>query len=458
MSKTKIDSPVVSKIIAALYEHDRIRKATPEDNPFDGRPLKDMVQNAGILKSADKHPAKSMAPENPVGYDMEAARFEALEAEKVDKSQQRKAVARQRQARKMNFDDLANSSVTPPQERMQEAWYVVFPLVTTVSKIAEDKKRWAGRFLGSVTDDISQMALEKMALVLARSDRDLTLLRAAAEEIGEQQKRSKSIPGDQMTKEERKERKQMAKARKWLMGMAHNRVMGALTDVYTSQKNLRWDNLDIITTVMANVNSAGDDPLTARFKADRAPAFMGTRFPSPGVMPAEVLAVSISAGITNRELDPIVEIILNDDNRRADGAIKWAQCAEMFFRATPGGLGDHMWDCVVKATEHHTVPSRARADAARMHVRNLFEWLPRLIVATVEAYEPSIVVGYDRGRTLLASQFELHYLCYYPESEARTLGVPGMKFASKKEAAEVLAEYLSHLVTGEDVVSSIVNA
>lgn len=460
------DITLVTKLLAVLNEHEQAKLATPEDNPFHERDLKDMTNNAGLLKSADKHPARNVAPESALGYEMEAARFTGLQEEKADKSAKRMAAHRARAARKVAFDEIANKPVIPSKDRMQEAWFVVFPLVTIVTKIALSKQRWSARFLGSVADDIPQIALEKMALVLAKSDKDLEPLRQAAEELGGMAKRSNQIPGDQRDESEdpdlRKQRRQAARNRKWLMGMANNRVMGALVDTYTERHNLRWDNLDLIATVMANISGVGDDPMTARFKADRAPAFMGTRFQRPGGMDANVMATAINAAITELGLDPIVEIILNDENRRVDGAIKWAHCAEQLFMAAPGGRGPWMWDLVVKATEHHKKPRRARADAARTFVRNQFEWLPFLIASVVEASEIK-PIGFSAQpeqtsqlevRKIMASDLELFYLGEAPAP--REMLRPALTYASRQEAAQILAETIGFLVTGEDVVNSVV--
>jgi len=467
MTTKTLTDKAVDRLAAALDAHERAKVARPEENPFHEHDLKAMA-TAGLRSSADRHPARNMAPTGDLGYEMEAARFQVQQEAKADRSARRMAVARARAARKLELDEIADSPVRPDAERMQQAWMIVLHLVPTIDRIAHDKRRWASRFLGTTMDDVPQMAKEKMALILAKSDRDLDLLEQAARDLGEQAERSNGIPRDQLTDDERAERKKAAKARKWLMGVVNNRVMGALVDAYTSERNLRWDNIDLIATVMATISGVGGDPLTSRFKADRAPAFLGTRFQRPGGVDASLLATAINAAITERGLDPLVELML--DEIRADGSFPWSEHAERVFRAAPGE-GEWMWQVVCQSTtgrnrdgkEWTTKRARkARGDAARMFVRNEFDWLPGLIVEAIEAFDPHAIgysikgVGSREVRATLASDFELYYLPDAPPE--RTPLRPVLRYADSAEAARALIEHLAVLVTGEDLVRSLSNA
>ena len=461
MTTTTID--LKKALVAALDEHERAKRvSSPEDNPLVNHDLEQLAHGAGISKGADLFPAKNVAEQGGLGYDMEVARNESLRTGKADKSAKRMAQARARAARKVEFDKIADSPTRPSQVRMDQAWLVVFHMVTIVTQIAKSKQRWASRFLGSNADDIPQMALEKMAVVLAKSDKDLDLLRRAAEELDALTKKSGQIPGDQLTDEERKERKAVSRARKWLMGMANNRVMGALVDSYTDQRNLRWENIDLITTVMASINGVGDDPMLSRFKADRAPAFLGTRFQRPGGIDSGVLATALNAAITERRLDRMTEILLKEENRRTNGQVKWSAIAKQVFLASSGGVieGEWMWDAVWRSTEHHARPNKARGEAAKLYVRSEFEWLPHLVVSLVESFDQH-PIGYAvpaRGgaRAIMASDFELFYLGDAP-TPRQTL-VPRLRYSSSEEAIETLVETIGSLMTGEEVVASVVNA
>lgn len=486
MTKTTIDPALARQLVVALNAHERAKSVPTEaeDNPFANQALEDMA-TAGLLKSADKHPALNMAPKGGLGADMELARNEGLVQAKDRTSTRRKAEARARMARKQQMDKIAEAPVIPDQARMAQAWQVIGPLFPTVVLIADQKRQWAARFLGDVTDDVASMVLENMALMLAKSDQDLEVLRIAAEQIASKA----SQPRDEYeTEAQRKERKKVGKARKWLMQVVNNRVMDTLVDVYFRSQNLRWDNLDLMATVMANISGVGGDPLTARFKADRAPAFLGTKFQAPDGIDAGLIAAAISAAITERRLDPMVEFLLNEEHVDTSGRVAWSAHAETIFKLTPGDAGDWMWEAVVQATSGVTKKGKpwkmdrarkARGDAARAHVRRLFEFLPHVITGIVEAFDPHIL-GFTAkgpatalnhegepvlvGRTacdtrinaVLASEFELFYA---PEgSPKREMLAPVLRYADTDEAVQALLEHLGQLVTGNDLLASAVNA
>ena len=96
---TKTTESLVERLTAALEQHKRVKVDRPEDNPFANRDLKEMA-TAGLLKSADTHPARNMAVVDDLGDDaghnLEQARIEGLAEAKVDKSLKRKATARAR--------------------------------------------------------------------------------------------------------------------------------------------------------------------------------------------------------------------------------------------------------------------------------------------------------------------------------------------------------------------------
>lgn len=466
-TKTETEASV-SRLAAALKAHERAKtERRPEDNPFAEHDLKQMG-SAGLRRSADRFPAQNMAVHEGVGREMELARFETQQEVKSEKTAKRKAQARARAARKAEFDKIASSPVAPNPERMHEAWVIVALMLPTIQRIANGKRQWASRFLGDVTDDVVGAVVENMAQMLAKSDKDLEVLEVAARQISEKVRRTQQIPGDQLTDDERKERRTLAKARKWLMQVANNRVMDTLVDVYLRSHNLRWTNLDIIATVMANINGVGDDPMVSRFKADRAPAFLGTRFQRPGGVDAGLLATAINAAITERGLDRMVELLLNEENRRVDGSFKWSELAEQVFLAGPDGDGEWYWQVVCQSTTGRNRDGvewtmdrarKARGDAARTFARNEFDWLPGLIMAVIDSFDPKALGWSIRGNqrhAFMASDFELLYMG--DEPERREVLSPVLRFADAGEAAQALIEHLAALVTGEDLVASVVNA
>lgn len=453
----------IERLAAALNAHSKAKVARePGDNPYHEHDL-DQMRSAGLMSAQDKTPALNMAakaPDSPMAYEMERSRFEVEAAAKTDSSAKRMAAARARAARKAQFDEIMTSPVKPDEKRMAEAWAIMSHLFPTVVRIAEGKRRWAARHLGDVTDDVGAIVLENMALMLAKSDKDLDLMLKAAEQIGSKAKRTGKVEGHIETDDEAKARRREAKARKWLMQVVNNRVMDTLVDVYFRSHNLRWENIDIVATVMATVNGVGDDPLLNRHKADRAPSFLGTRFQRPGGVDSALLATAINAAIGDRGLDRLVELLLN--HTRTDGRFQWKRYAEDVFLASPDG-GEWMWQAVVQATTGRTPQGKewtmdrarkARGDAARTYVRQQFEWLPSFIVSVLDAFDPAFI-GFAAhaqggGRAILASEFELYYLG--DEPERRLLLSPVLKYGSAEEAAAALLEHLAQPSTTDEWV------
>lgn len=463
MTTTTTTNDLVERLTAALNAHERAKtERKPDDNPFHQHDLKQMA-TAGLLKSADRHPARSMAS-CELGFALESSRIQVLSEAKADKSARRMAVARARAARKQQFDAITASPVRPDPERMREAWVIVTHLLPIITQVANGKRQWAKRLLGSVTDDVAGAVVENMALLLAKSDKDLGVLEQAARQLGEQAERTRQIPGDQ-TDAEKAAAKAVAKGRKWLMQVVNNRVMDTLIDVYCRSHNLRSENIEVLATVMANLSGVGDDPMTNRFKADRAPAFMGTKFPRPGGVDAGLLAAAINAAISDRGLDRLVELLLG--GARTNGEFPWTDRAQEVFYAA-GDDGPWMWQVVCQATtgrnrdgkEWTTQRARkARGDAARDFVRNAFEWLPSLVVSVVEAFDQHAVaftVKAGETRAIMASDFELFYLPDAPDP--REVLAPVLRFASVEQAAHALIENLAAHMSGEETLRSLLDA
>lgn len=490
MTRTKND---IRKMLATALEVTQQAKQQQDsdERPFSDHTLRQITQGKGILRSADQHPALPMTvksaplesqitpldlgwaavdPEaaeqaylsqwtNLASHNIERGRRAGLNDGKQDKSARRMAVARARAERKKQFDALAASAVKPDPERLGQAWMVVLPMSGIVEKMAASKARWASRYLGTVVEDVPQQVIEAMVLILAKSDQDLAFLAKAARELGDESSRTGRIPGEQLSDDERKERRDLAKARKWLMGMANNRVMGALVDAYTSVNNLRWDNIDLIATVMASIAGKGEDPANARFKADRAPSMLGTRYQRPGGVDPELVSAIIAAAITDRRLDALVELLLDEDNRRTDGAFMWTKNAERVFLSTEGGAD--RWNLVVRATEHLADPRSARAEAARRYVRHLFEFLPAVMVAAVESFDQEVIRRTMRnGAGIVAhmeSEFDYYVYLTGCSTERRPVR-PTLDYATPTEAAEAILSVLGDALTGNEIAASIAYA
>lgn len=359
----------------------------------DKRQTIDIVRQSARMKYSDRRPALNMSVKTrrePMAVHIEVAQRASEIAGTAHHKSLRMAIARQRAARKAQFDQLAMSNTHPNKSRLDQAWGVIHPLVKVVEEVAGSKRAWATRFLGSVSDDIVQMAIEKMVLALANSDRDLLILREAAEQLSGMKTRTSA----DRSPDGKKERRELAKSRKWLMGMVNNRVMGALADVYKEQAGIDLGGTDIIDTVLASIDGVRVDPLIAHHMANQKPTLTGSHLQSPGSLDSTLLAIAISEAITSRHLDALTELIL--DNLRTDGAFKWTELAEAVFLTTAGYA---KWHLVVQATKHLEHPESARAEAARRHVRAEFSWLPDFIIAVQDAcaLERTETVGFIDG-------------------------------------------------------------
>jgi len=450
------DTMQIAAIIeAALKGRALANAAVPEDNPYVNHTTEQLAR--GVQKYADNIPAVSKTAAGDLGYRMEQARVAGMDEGRRHRravSAQRRQRTRQRQAM---FEEVAARQVTPNPERVTAAWGVVVHLLPIVGRVAVEKRQWATRFLGSITDDLTQVVLEKMVLVLAKSDWDLAVLTEAAAELADQERLTQRIPGDQGNQDdaERQHRKAMRKARKELMSMVNYWTLTTLVDLYRETRNLRWENLDLLDTVAASISGVGADPLVAHTKADRAPAMLGASFQRPGGPDPHLIAQAINAAITDRGLDRLTELLLAEDNRRTDGSFKWRELAEQVFRAGPDG--DDLWTDVERATANLEVPGRARAAAARRYVRGLFSWMPGFIVDLVEAFDPRPLM-WGQGRMIMASEFEMRLADVDPLGERRYPLRPALTFASAREAAKALVENLDQLITGEEFVRSVQHA
>lgn len=428
------------EMLAAALEERQAATATTSPEAGDVTALHG---GRGLHAAHDRHPAVSMAPRSSAGAAMEAARLEGLRAGRADRSARRMAAARARAARKAQLDAVAASPVVPDPQRLEQAWNVLTPLIPIVERIAAGKAAWARRFLGSASEDIASMAIEAMVLVLARSTTlDLDVLATAATQLAQ----AGGVPGDQPTGDDRAA-KGVGRSRKWLMGLVNNRVMGALVDAYTASNGLRWQNIDLVATVMTSISGVGEDPMVAHTKASRAPAMVADHTVAPGAIDSGLLAAAINAAITDRRLDRMTEVLLA--NLRTDGSVAWAQCAQAVFEADPRGSA---WPLVCQATAHLADPRAARADAARTLARLRFDWLPGLVVALVDAFEVHLC-AYEDGTTRLGNDFD-SYLCPSVRHPLR----PALVFTDAGQAAAALAAHLSALVSGTELVASLAYA
>lgn len=411
-----VKTDLASKIVTALQAHEAAKTSTTEDN----RTLTDLI--GGVRKGADNYPAKVNHTE--AGIAMETARVAGLKVGAIERESRRKKAARARQHRRDQIEALANSKAAPPKERIAQAWTVIIPLLPVIEAIAGRKRRWVQRYLGDLTADVTTMAVEDMLMVLARSDRDLDVLRESAEAIISKEAKP-ALPED-ATDEDRKHRKAVTKGCSWVMGVVNNVIMRALDAAYNSDENVRWENLDILTTVMNSANGPQEDGFIARFKADRAPVMPGFRWARPGGVDPALVSTALTAAITDRGLDALVELFIAEGNTHPNGLFRWERLADQVFLRSPGE-GEWMWGVVEKRTMGLQRPEIAQAQLAKVWVAKVFEWLPGFIVDVVNTL-PDLPFGDGK-------RFPL---------------VPALSYTTPAEAAEAIAAVLEGL---DDVVA-----
>jgi hypothetical protein len=406
-----VKTDLATAIVTALQQHEAAKTSPTEDN----RTLADLV--GGVRKGADNYPAKVNHTE--AGIAMETARVAGLQVGRIERESRRKKAALARKHRADQIEALANSKTLPPKERIAQAWEVITPLLPVFDAIAGRKRRWVQRYLGDLTANVTTMAVEDMLMVLARSDKDLAVLRESAEAIISKEAKP-ALPED-ATDEERKHRKAVGKGCSWVMGVVNNTIMRALDAAYRSEENVRWENLDILTTVLNAANGPQEDGFIARFKADRAPQMPGFRWNRPGAVDPALVSAALTAAITDRGLDPLVELFIAEGNTHPNGIFRWERLADQVFLLSPGE-GPWMWSVVEKRTAHLEHPRKEQAHMAKVWVASLFEWMPGFIVDVVNAL-PDLPFG-DGKR---------YPLC------------PALSYATPAEAAEAIAAVLEGL-------------
>ncbi len=120
--------------------------------------------------------------------------------------------------------------------------------------------------------------------------------------------------------------------------------------------------------------------------------------------------------------------------------------------------GEMKWQAVCLATQHMDNPRRARADAARAYVRNTFAFLPSLIVTAVQMFEWNTEQHIEYVDGHLVAHIESVFDGYLDDDGKRHQVVPALTYATPEEAGRAIVEHLGNLLTGEDVVTSVVFA
>jgi hypothetical protein len=368
-----------------------------------------------VRKGADNYPAKRNFTETANA--MEAARSAGLKVGAIERESKRKKAALARTQRSEQIEAAVNAAVSSPTamppERVEDAWLIVATLYPVIEAVARSKRNWVQRYLGDLTADTVGMTCERMVNVLVGSGKDLSILLDSAEAVISKES-APALP-EGATEEDVKRRKAVMKGCSWVMGVVNNCILQSINAAYHSEENERWQNLDTMTTIMASANNI-EDTYVARFKADRAPLMSGWRWAQPGEFDPALLSVALDAAITDRHLDPLVELFIAEGNMHR-GSFRWEALASQVFLLGPDG--EWLWDAVERESRNHKDPVNAQAIRAKAYVAQVFGWMPGFIVDVCHAL-PDLPFG-DGKR--------------YPL-------VPALSYATAQDAAEAIMEVL----------------
>lgn len=234
--------------------------------------------------------------------------------------------------------------------------FVIAPLTDVVDRIAKSQSRRAERYLGEITQNVSVMAWDGAIDRISRSKWDLKLLILAADSLREH-------PYHERLRARDFDDEAVGKARAYILNTIRKEAVKAINKAFDEQPTL--DSIDAGDSVLDSFKDIGD-PVAEKFGADRKPIMQGFRFPAPGEIDWAMLGMSIAHAITQRRLDPLAEILLNDEYLTKDGSFMWAEHGDKCWQACGLPLNAYY-----KQTDR-----RKRAEMAKRVVRNRFAWLP----------------------------------------------------------------------------------
>lgn len=286
---------------------------------------------------------------------------------------QRRATTRKKQWRKnkrrQEQKEAETNEVSPARKVAIEA-FVLAPIVDLIDEIARMQTRRFNLVLGDVQGEVGIDTYMRALHNIARSKWDTDVLVKAADhlrEVGVTDLYPKDHPEDAQAK---------VAAAKYLLAVFNNSARNALKHLYRNQPTLK--SIEKLDTVLANTREL-HDPDMARFKADGGAHLVGWNPPGPGQLDWNSLAMATAAAITERKLDPLAEVLLNDEYLRTDGAFMWTEHADKVWRA-----------CGLPMGAFNKLPKAKKAAAAKKAARNRFAWLPDMMEAAIRELQPDV--------------------------------------------------------------------
>lgn len=287
---------------------------------------------------------------------------------------QRRATTRKKQWRRnkkrKGQKEVETKKVTTARKVAVEA-FVLAPLIHILDEVVASQGRRFTKYLGQAeVENIAVDVYNRVAHSVSQSNWDTELLVQGADFLqanGWWEIRPKDHEDDEQT---------YATVAKYLVVTMVSRSKDAWKEAYRKRPTLM--SIEKMDTVMANMHSNAD-PDMARFKADGGARLVGWNPPSPGSIDWNTLAMAVAAAITERKLDPLAEVLLNDEYLRTDGAFMWTEHSDKVWRACglPMGLFNKM-------------SKTDKAKAAKKAARNRFTWMPGMMEAAIRELQPDV--------------------------------------------------------------------
>lgn len=275
------------------------------------------------------------------------------------------------------------------------AWHLIAAFLPLIQQAVTAQVQRAGRYVATWEADIETLVTDRIHHELLRQrlkEREGEKC-WGSENLGRAAfflSKQDNLPGS-ITKEQVGD-DTVAECAAWLLSVAYNASLDAIRTWlrrYAKGPNGasgRPDQLIRFEAVEASGTLWGADEFLSHHKVDDL-TMHGHRYPAPGRVNREYLAVAISAWVTDRKLDPLVEVLINDEWVNTDGTFRWTEHADKVWAA-----------CGLPVAAFESLPNhKARAEAAKKATRNRFADLPDAISQMASALmEQEVDLG-ERG-------------------------------------------------------------
>ena len=348
-----------------------------------------------VLTPADEHPMDDATQEQlEAGRGLSPADMTPEERRLRKNQMQRRRASKHRKAQTRKAEAEAKERTTTFQKGdVRNALDVTALLSNKIDQVVARRAQKASRLLGSLAEDACFETFaavnRSIAGAIVRSERTKEDLLVAAEYLSQQP----GIPSVHW-KDDPPEHAS------WLMSVIEYRSRTAIQEWYAKEPSL--ESLAHGDSVIGSTRS---DDYYDRFCAKRQPGLLGARWSQPGQVDVGIVQGIITGAITERGLDPLVELILA--NLRSDGLFTWSEHAEEVFVAL--GLA-HRWQQIEAKASTPQMAGRMARGAAR---RALAFVLPTMEQAT-KMLETGYWVAPDPTKLQLTVAPE-------PDAQARTI-------------------------------------